>query len=238
MTNLNKKLSVITVTLNAVDALTETLKSVANQKHREEIEFIVIDGLSTDGSLALLEKNRQEIDILVSSKDRGVYDAMNKGLQQCTSEWVYFLNAGDIFCKNDSIAKILDSIDDSDVLYSDVLVDKGSTTYLFKTSFDDRILNHQGFVYRKALHAQFGKYAVIKGFTAADYLFFLQLDGLKVKKLNDPIAVFQTGGLSSTVNAVHQKYCLDFLSGKISALNLAFRLVVYPLFRAIKKIIQ
>ncbi len=237
MKQFEKKLSVITVTLNAGDSLTKTLKSLANQKRRGEIEFVVIDGLSTDGSLDLLEKNIQVIDKLVSAKDRGVYDAMNKGLQECSGEWIYFLNAGDVFCKDDSIAKILNEIDDSDVLYSDVLVDNGNATYLFKASFDDRILNHQGFVYRKALHERFGKYAVIKRFTAADYFFFLQLNNLKVKKLIEPIAIFQAGGLSSTVNAVRQKYCLDFLSGKIGAMNLAARLAIYPIYRILKKII-
>lgn len=237
MTEPNKKLSVITVTLNAVDALDATLKSVSNQKRRQEIEFIVMDGASVDGTLQLLEKNHQVIDVLVSSKDSGVYDAMNKGVEQSTSKWLYFLNAGDIFLDDDSLSQVLDAIDDSDVLYSDVLVDKGGAFYTFETSFEERKLNHQGFVYRKSLHARFGSYTVIKGFTAADYFFFLQLDSLKVKKLTKPIAIFKLGGLSSTVNAVRQKYCLDFLSGKIGALNLALRLVIYPSYRLLRKII-
>jgi glycosyltransferase involved in cell wall biosynthesis len=231
----NKKLSVITVTLNAAEALDATLNSVSSQKRRREIEFVVIDGVSVDGSLALLEKYRNEIDVLVSSKDRGVYDAMNKGVGQSTGDWLYFLNAGDAFLDEDSLSLILDAIDDSDVLYSDVLVDRSSGIYTFETSFDKRKLNHQGFVYRRELHERFGPYAVIKGFTAADYFFFIQLDDLKVKKLSKPIAIFQLGGLSSTVNAVRQKYCLDFLSGKIGALNLAVRLVVYPCYRALRK---
>lgn len=237
MTQLNKKLSVVTVTLNAVDALAATLKSVSSQKRRGDIEFVVIDGLSTDGSIELLEKNRNEIDVLVSSKDRGVYDAMNKGVEKSTGDWLYFLNAGDTFLDENSLSIVLDAMDDSDVLYSDVLVDKSSGIYTFETSFDKRKLNHQGFVYRKELHVRFGPYVVIEGFTAADYLFFLQLNDLKVKRLTKPIAIFQLGGLSSTVKAVRQKYCLDFLSGKIGALNLAARLVVYPCYRALRKII-
>lgn len=238
MAQINKKISVITVTLNAANSLAATLKSVNCQRRRGEIEFIVIDGLSVDGSLELLEKNRSEIDVLISSKDKSVYDAMNKGIDLSTGEWLYFLNAGDVFLNEESISQVLDEIDDSDVLYSNVLVDKVNSTFEFKTSFDDRILNHQGFVYRRELHQRFGRYAVIKGFTAADYLFFLQLDNLKVKKLINPIAIFQFGGLSSTVNAVRQKYCLDFLSGKISALNLAARLIIYPMYRVLKKIIR
>jgi glycosyltransferase involved in cell wall biosynthesis len=234
----NKKISVITVTLNACDALLDTINSVKNQKDRKEIEFIVIDGLSVDGSITLMESNSKEIDVLVSSKDNGVYDAMNKGIHRANGEWVYFLNAGDIFLNENTISHILNELKEYDIVYSDVKVDNGSSISTFKTSFDDRILNHQGFVYRRSLHETYGPYAVIKGFTAADYFYFLQLENLKVKKLSTPIAIFKAGGLSSTVKAVRQKYCLDFLSGKISALNLAFRLVVYPLYRAIKKIIR
>lgn len=237
MTQPNRKLSIITVTLNAVNGLANTLQSVSSQKRRGEIEFVVIDGLSDDGSLELLEKNLNKIDVLVSSKDRGVYDAMNKGVEKSTGDWLYFLNAGDTFLDEDSLSTVLDAMDDNDVLYSDVLVDKSSGIYTFETSFDKRKLNHQGFVYRRELHVRFGPYAVIEGFTAADYLFFLQLNGLKVKRLTKPIAIFQLGGLSSTVKAVRQKYCLDFLSGKIGALNLAVRLVVYPFYRALRKII-
>lgn len=236
MTQIRKKITIITVTLNAANSLAATLKSVKGQKRRSEIEFIVMDGLSIDGSLELLDRYRNDIDVLISSKDHGVYDAMNKGIDLSTGEWLYFLNAGDVFLNEESISQVLDEIDDSDVLYSNVLVDKNNSTFEFKTSFDDRILNHQGFVYRRELHQRFGKYAVIKGFTAADYLFFLQLDSLKVKKMLNPIAIFQFGGLSSTVDAVRQKYCLDFLSGKISALNLAARLIIYPMYRVLKKI--
>jgi glycosyltransferase involved in cell wall biosynthesis len=217
--------------------LAKTLDSVSSQKRRGDIEFVIIDGLSVDGSLALLEKYRSDIDVLVSSKDRGVYDAMNRGVKESAGDWLYFLNAGDTFLDEDSLTLILDAIDDSDVLYSDVLVDKSSEVYTFETSFDKRKLNHQGFVYCRELHKRFGSYAVINGFTAADYFFFLQLDNLKVKKLNKPIAIFQSGGLSSTVKAVRQKYCLDFLSGKIGAFNLALRLMIYPCYRMLRKII-
>lgn len=234
----NRKLSVITVTLNAVNGLARTIQSVQSQRRRDEIEFIVIDGLSVDGSLELLEKKGNDVDVLMSSKDRGVYDAMNKGIGQSMSDWIYFLNAGDTFLNEDSLSHILNAIDESDVLYSDVIVDNGSKTYTFKTSFDERKLNHQGFVYRKDLHTRYGLYPVIKGLTAADYFFFLQLDSLKVKKLDKPIAIFQLGGLSSTVSAVHQKYCLDFLAGKIGVLNLTTRLVVYPFYRALKNLLK
>jgi glycosyltransferase involved in cell wall biosynthesis len=232
-----KKLSIITVTLNAHDDLLKTLNSVKSQQNLEEVEYIVIDGLSVDGSLELLNNN-QLVDVLVSSKDRGVYDAMNKGIESSKGEWLYFLNAGDVFLDNNSLSRILNELKDFDVLYSDVQVDAVNSIQLFQTSFENRRLNHQGFVYRRYLHKDYGPYSVIDGFTAADYFYFLQLHNLKVKKLETPIAIFKAGGLSSTVTAVQQKYCIDFLSGRMGAFNLAFRLVIYPVYRSLKKIIQ
>jgi glycosyltransferase involved in cell wall biosynthesis len=232
------KISIITVTLNAAMSLKKTIESVTSQSHRDEFEYIVIDGQSVDESLDVLESYKDKIDVLICSKDRSVYDAMNKGIKAANGEWLYFLNAGDVLLDENSISRILKELKDIDVLYSDVQVNNDNSTYIFKTSFDHHILNHQGFVYRRNLHEKYGPYAVINGFTAADYFYFLQLDNLKVRKLETPIAIFQSGGLSSTVKAVRQKYCLDFISGKISALNLAFRLVVYPLYRAVKKIIR
>lgn len=232
----SKKLSVVTVILNNKAGLLDTFNSIRNQKRKLELEYLIIDGLSSDGSFEFIEKNHDEIDVVISEKDRGIYDAMNKGIKQASGEWIYFLNAGDVFYDEHSISRILDAMEDVDILYSDVIVNKGSSVYTFKTSFEDKVLNHQGFVYRRELHQKFGPYAVIKRFTAADYLFFLQLNNLKVKKLADPIAIFQAGGLSSTVNAVRQKYCLDFLAGKISAVNLALRLIIYPVYRAIRKL--
>lgn len=230
----NLKLSIITVAYNASQELELTLQSVNSQLRRYEAEHIVIDGGSTDDTAKILHTYVSEIDTAISEPDKGVYDAMNKGLALAKSDWIYFLNAGDVFYNEHSLSQILEFIGEGDVLYSDVIVDNAKSTYSFLTNFEDKALNHQGFVYKKALHERFGLYAVIKGFTAADYLFFLQLDGVSAKKLEHPIAIFKAGGLSSTVNAVHQKYCLDFLSGRVSTFYLASILLGYPFYRMFK----
>lgn len=229
-----KKLSIITVSFNASEELMQTIQSVNNQLRRAEVEHIIVDGNSTDTTPQILQEHFNEIEIIVSEPDRGVYDAMNKGISLAKSEWIYFLNAGDTFLNEHSVTRILDAQNNSDVLYSDVIVNTVKETFTFHTSFENKKLNHQGFVYKKHLHKKFGIYSVIKKFTAADYLFFLQLDDVNVKKLEHPIAIFQAGGLSSTVNAVHQKFCLDFLSGRISSSYLAAILLFYPLYRRCK----
>jgi glycosyltransferase involved in cell wall biosynthesis len=90
----NVKISVITVTFNAVDVLEQTILSVLNQSFKN-IELIIIDGKSSDGTVELINKYSDMI-TLVSEPDKGIYDAMNKGVKIATGDWIYFLGAGDI----------------------------------------------------------------------------------------------------------------------------------------------
>jgi glycosyltransferase involved in cell wall biosynthesis len=90
------KLSLITVCYNAADLIQATLQSALNQSFKD-FELVIIDGGSTDNTLSLLEPFKPYIGALVSEKDKGIYDAMNKGVKLAKGEWVYFLNAGDSF---------------------------------------------------------------------------------------------------------------------------------------------
>lgn len=90
------KISIITVTYNCVDILESTILSVLQQDYKN-IEYIIVDGQSTDGTIDLVSTYETQITKFVSEKDSGIYDAMNKGLSLCTGDWVFFLNAGDVF---------------------------------------------------------------------------------------------------------------------------------------------
>ena len=88
--------SIITVVYNAARLLEKTMESVRTQKENYPyIEYIIVDGASKDGTLALIEANRDIVDRFVSEPDKGIYDAMNKGLKMATGAFVWFLNAGD-----------------------------------------------------------------------------------------------------------------------------------------------
>ena len=87
------KLSIITVNLNNKEELEKTILSVINQSQRD-FEFLVIDGASTDGSCEVINKYRKEVDFWVSESDRGIYDAMNKGIRKAKGEYLLFLNSG------------------------------------------------------------------------------------------------------------------------------------------------
>ncbi len=93
------RFSVITITYNAKNTILPTIRSVIEQSY-QEIEYIIIDGGSSDGTLDIIKRYEQHVDVLVSEPDKGIYDAMNKGLQRATGDYVWFMNAGDAFHSN------------------------------------------------------------------------------------------------------------------------------------------
>ena len=93
------KLSIVTVTLNDEDTIEQTIESVLNQNY-PNLEYIVIDGGSTDGTINILNKYKDKFKYFKSSADQGVYDAMNKGIAQASGELIGFVNGGDIIYEN------------------------------------------------------------------------------------------------------------------------------------------
>lgn len=115
------KFSVITINLNNAAGLEKTIKSVINQSFTD-IQFIIIDGGSTDGSINIIERYKAKIHIYCSEKDSGVYEAMNKGIHRSSGEYCLFLNSGDFFV-NDYILEAVKNINISaDIISGDTLV--------------------------------------------------------------------------------------------------------------------
>jgi glycosyltransferase involved in cell wall biosynthesis len=112
------KLSVITIVFNNVTAVERTLRSVLEQTY-PSIEYIVIDGASTDGTLDILNKYKDGIHKLVSEKDEGIYDAMNKGLALAEGDYVLFMNSGDEIYAADTVKKVFASEPDADIYYGE-----------------------------------------------------------------------------------------------------------------------
>lgn len=115
------KLSIITVTYQAVQHLGATIQSIKAQ-HFEGLEYLIIDGGSTDGTLEVIKANESVVNVFVSEKDNGLYDAMNKGLRMAKGYYVMFLNAGDIFYDSQSLKKLFEQSADQDILYGDTVV--------------------------------------------------------------------------------------------------------------------
>ena len=124
------KISVITVVYNSVDTIEDALRSVANQDY-QDIEHIVIDGASSDGSVDIIRQHSASIEHFVSETDQGIYDAMNKGLALASGDVVGFLNSDDVYATDDVLSKVAkahanENIDAvyADLVYVDDLDDK------------------------------------------------------------------------------------------------------------------
>lgn len=116
------KFSIITVTYNAASVIAPTLQSIMAQSYRN-IEFLLIDGGSSDNTVEVVKKSGVEIAVLVSERDKGLYDAMNKGIARATGDYLCFLNAGDSFHSADVLEKmaatVADRTDLPDILYGE-----------------------------------------------------------------------------------------------------------------------
>jgi len=111
-------LSVITVVYNNQRDIERTIKSVINQDYYN-IEYIVIDGGSSDGTLDIIHKYKEQISTLISEKDSGIYDAMNKGLRVATGDYVLFMNSGDEIFASDTVTRVFSSTANADIYYGE-----------------------------------------------------------------------------------------------------------------------
>ena len=112
----NKKITIVTATYNAVDTLEQTILSVLNQTY-DNIEYIIIDGASTDGTVDLIKKYSDRLGYWCSEKDSGIYNAFNKGIRQATGDYIQFLGADDALYDQNTISKVVEQLDDDvDVL--------------------------------------------------------------------------------------------------------------------------
>jgi glycosyltransferase involved in cell wall biosynthesis len=107
--HLTPRFSVITITYNAEKTLEDTIQSVITQNYHH-IEYIIIDGASKDGTMRIVERYRDNIAIVVSEPDHGLYDAMNKGMHLATGDYLCFLNAGDCFHEDDTLLNVAHSL--------------------------------------------------------------------------------------------------------------------------------
>ena len=124
MSHLHPKFSIITVTYNAEKVLEDTIQSVIFQTYRN-VEYIIVDGASKDHTLEIVDKYRSHINKVISEPDKGLYDAMNKGIQLATGDYLCFLNAGDELHDNETLQKVAHTLKGQelpDVIYGETAI--------------------------------------------------------------------------------------------------------------------
>ena len=196
-------ISIITVCYNAAKTVENTILSVLNQTY-PNIEYIIIDGGSTDGTLDIIKKYQDKITYWVSEPDKGIYDAMNKGTLKATGEWLNFMNAGDTFYDEQVLEKVFKDKDwsNTDVIYGDVDIEYPKKIKLkkplsLKKIEQQMVFCHQGSFVKTVLQKQYLFNLTYK--ISADYDFFHQLyiKGKHFHYLSFVISKFLFGGLSS-----------------------------------------
>lgn len=202
---MNIKVTVITINLNNAEGLKRTIDSVVKQS-LQNIEYLVIDGGSTDGSLDIIKEYADKINFWVSEKDNGIYEAMNKGIRQSTGYYLTFLNSGDHYSNSFSLEKLWNSSEKKDLIYGNICVIEKSKKWIkkyppklsFKYLAVDT-LPHPASLISKKLFDDIGFFdASLK--VVADWKFFI-LAVIKYKAsyvyVDENIAQFYFDGISS-----------------------------------------
>ena len=229
-------LTVITVNYNGGPHLEETILSVLNQSY-SNIEYIVIDGGSTDGAVDLLRRYEDAIDYWVSEPDKGIYDAMNKGIRLSSGEWLNFLNVKDVFYDRSTVETVAETCfkDSARFIYSDVMLTGGGREpFRYVCDHRRKIINHQASIYRKSLHEEHGLYMVAPKLSIADYVFFSLVSSEDFRKIASPIAIYDTTGVSQSRRAMEQKFVVDYLLNGLSRYELTARMHLYYYYRKCK----
>jgi len=226
MNNNTPLISIITATYNCADSIESTMQSVLAQSY-PNVEYIIIDGQSTDGTIDIIKRYEKNITVFISEPDKGIYDAMNKGIRASKGIWLNFMNSGDLFYSKDSIWNSLKNIDDKvGFIYSDFYVLKKQQLKLINASYDKGIILHQSVIYKRELHLKYGEYIVSQKYIISDYLFFHLIPIELITKSLYPISINSAPGVSAGNWTWYQKICFDFIFRKISIFELVRDLVI------------
>lgn len=202
---MNKKLTIITINYNNLEGLKRTVESVVNQTW-QEFEYIIIDGGSTDGSAEYIESQSSHFDYWVSEPDKGIYNAMNKGIAKATGEYLLFLNSGDHL--NDSIVleKNHIHIKDKDLVYFNIKEIRNKSVFIKKCPQEITFaymvkdsIPHQSTFIRKSLFERMGLYDENLEIVSDWKFFIIALSKYKATYLyvDDDFSTFYMGGISS-----------------------------------------
>lgn len=205
------KVSIITISFNSEETIEDTIRSVVDQSY-SDVEYIIVDGASKDGTMGIVKKYEDGISKTISEPDKGIYDAMNKGVKAATGDVIGILNSDDVYSNSEVLHKIVSKFDKegSDAVYADlVYVDRQNTDevkrYWKSGDYKEGIFKrgwmppHPTFFVKKKCYEKFGVYNTdLK--SAADYelmLRFLHKHKISVSYLPEIITKMRVGGESN-----------------------------------------
>ncbi len=212
-----KKVSVITINYNNSEGLRKTIQSIINQTFID-YEYIVIDGGSTDGSTDIIKEYADHIDYWVSEPDKGIYNAMNKGILKATGEYCNFMNSGDCFYRNEVLEYIFSGQVQEDILigkYYGSIIKKAkpySTPITMRTLYQQHPCHQATFIKRELFqnHLYDESYKI-----ASDWKFFIEMiafNQCSYKYYDYIITEMDQTGISSTNHKLSEEECQAIMS--------------------------
>jgi len=229
---LSPKVSVITVVFNSKNLIKATLESVINQTYKN-LEYLVVDGNSNDGTSEIINFYSLYIARHIREPDKGIYDAMNKGIRLASGNWVVFMNAGDIFADDGVLSNIFSVFIPQNIkfLYSDFIVSgkEKDNNKLYNADYKRGVILHQSVIYQKELHLTYGYYLVTKKIIISDYLFFNSVPEEMIVKTDIIISINNGEGISQGSWCYYQKKCADYIFGRINLSSLFKSILLFQL---------
>lgn len=194
--------TIVTVTFNCEDSIEKTMNSVFCQTYTQ-YEYIIIDGESTDRTTEIIRKHADKLTTFVSEKDRGIYDAMNKGAALARGKWILFLNSGDVLADASVLEKVAQrtAMTTSDIVYGDMILCKNGNL-IIRQAQEPANRHRMYFCHQSA----FTRTAIAKAIPfdlqfklAGDFYFFKQcyLRGYRFEHVPEPWAIYDVSGISS-----------------------------------------
>lgn len=208
-------ISIVTVSYNAATTIEQTILSVINQDF-EDFEYIIVDGGSTDGTVDIIKKYQDRITLWVSEPDRGIYDAMNKGIIMANGKWVNFMNSGDSFYNLNVLSNLkLDLISDFQVVYGSINCLTKSNSFLLKPKTVEKMNDSMIFCHQAAFvnWTCLNEYKFdIRFKVAADFKFFrsLYISNYRFKEIDVVVANYEAevGVSSSSFYQMDKEYAI------------------------------
>ena len=201
------RLSVITIVYNNVRDIERTMLSVLNQTS-SNIEYIIVDGQSTDGTVQIIQKYQHKLSHFVSEPDKGIYDAMNKGLALATGEYVLFMNSGDEIYSTDTVSRVFSTKPEADIYYGETEMfnqqwqsigrrrHKAPERFTWKSFQFGMSVSHQAIYIRRTLTEPFDlKYKLSSDI---DWIIEAARKARKIVNTRIFVAKYLVGGMSKT----------------------------------------
>jgi glycosyltransferase involved in cell wall biosynthesis len=199
------RISVITINLNNLSGLRRTVESVLLQDY-PQIEYLIIDGGSKDGSLDYIKSRESQFDYWVSEEDFGIYDAMNKGIIKAKGDYLIFLNSGDYFFSSKSLSSLIKNNITKDIIYGNMGVEKEGKIELKKYPrlltidyFRSGTIPHPSSLIKRSLFEKFGNYNTNYKIIS-DWAFFLDAIikcNVSYLYVDSDVSIFNLNGVSS-----------------------------------------